>query len=152
MTAEKEHYYDVLGLVPIFAAIDNEKLLKLYEKCEIRICSDGEFLIEEDSDVEEIYIVLEGEVSILLHRNGKQVEVARMGVGSCLGETSVIGIQHRTADVKVVGNTTFLILTRVTLMNLFSEDLELFALLVLNIARELARRLKNTDHFIEIAE
>ncbi len=152
MNTEQEKYLGVLGEVAIFAAIDKDRLLRLYESCEMRKCVDGELLIHEGTDAEEIYIVLDGEVSIILNHNNTPLEIARLGVGSCLGEASVIGIQHRTADVKVVGTTIFLVLTRVTLMKLFNDDLHLFALLVLNIARELARRLKDADHFIEVKE
>jgi len=150
VTDEKENYFSVLGEVAIFAAIEQEKLVALYESCEIRHMESGEMLIREGTVAEEIYIILEGEVAILLHRNERLVEVARMSVGSCLGETSVIGIQHRTADVQATKNSIFLVLTRVRLMKLFTDDLQLFAILVLNIARELARRLKDTDHYIEI--
>lgn len=149
MVTEKLQYIDVLKKVPIFSAIETEKLLDLYNQCELHSGVDGELLISKDTEAAEIYIVLEGAVSVILTRDGTPFEVAHLGVGSCLGETSVIGIQNHSADVEIIGNSTFLVLTRATLMNLYSADISLFALLVLNIARELARRLKETDRYLE---
>ncbi len=149
MVTEKLQYVDVLGKVPIFSAIDRDKLYDLYDHCELHHADDGEYLMREGTEAAEIYIVLEGEVSVILTQNEKPFEVARLPVGSCLGETSVIGIQKHSADVKAVGDSVFLVLTRITLMQLYTDDLALFALLVLNIARELARRLKETDQYIE---
>lgn len=149
MVTEKLQYIDVLKQIPIFSAIDSEKLLDLYNQCELYSGVDGELLISKDTEAAEIYVVLEGAVSVILTRGGEPFEVARLGVGSCLGETSVIGIQNHSADVEIIGDSTFLVLSRVTLMNLYTKDLPLFALLVLNIARELARRLKDTDKYLE---
>lgn len=149
MTTEKERYLHVLEQVPIFAALEKDKILNLYNKCEIRHLKTDEYLIHEGTEAEEIYVVLDGEVSVVLKPKGEPFEVARFGPGGCLGETSVIGIQKHSADVIVLKDSTFLILTRVRLMELYNEDVSLFAMLVLNIARELARRLKETDRYIE---
>ncbi len=151
MTDRKEQYVDTLSLVPIFSAIPRDKLMELYDHCELLDFASGDYLMEEGTPAEEIYVVLDGEVSIQLHHNGDEpFEVTRLGVGSCLGETSVIGIQNHSADVVATCDSTFLLLKRTVLMTLFGTDTELFALLVLNIARELARRLKAADHTIEL--
>jgi len=151
MTAQKELYVDTLSLVPIFSAIPREKLMELYDHCELQNFSKGQYLMKEGTAAEEIHVVLNGEVSIQLHSaDNTPFEVARLGVGSCLGETSVIGIQKHSADVVATCDSTFLLLKRAVLMEMFRTDTELFALLVLNIARELARRLKAADHTIEL--
>lgn len=152
MTTEKENFVHVLEKVAIFAAVERPKLMKLYDQCEIRHLCDGEYLIKEGTNAAEIYIVMDGAVSVILQRLGKPYEVASFGVGGCLGEASVIGIQNHSADVVVRGDSMFLVLTRELLMQLYYDDISLFALLVLNIARELARRLKETDHHIETGE
>jgi CRP/FNR family cyclic AMP-dependent transcriptional regulator len=145
----KSKYISVLAKTPIFSAIEKSKLLELYEKCEIITVENEKAIIEEDTEAEEIYVVLDGGVDILLKKDKKHIIVASFGVGHCVGEASVIGIQNHSATVVAKGHSTFLILTRPILMSLYSNDLPLFALLVLNIARELARRLKDTDHYLE---
>ncbi len=145
----KSQYISVLSKTPIFSAIEKNKLLDLYKRCETITVNQGESIIEEDTGAQEIYVVLEGGVSILLKKDTKFIEVASFGVGHCIGEASVIGIQNHSATVKAREQSTFLVLSRPILMSLYEDDLPLFALLVLNIARELARRLKDTDHYLQ---
>ncbi len=151
MTDRKEQYVDTLALVPIFSAIPRDKLMELYDCCELLDFSTGHYLMKEGTPAEEIYVILDGEVSIQLHDNDENpFEVARLGIGSCLGETSVIGIQNHSADVVATCESTFILLKRTVLMTLFNTDTELFALLVLNMAGALDRRLNAVDGIFEL--
>lgn len=145
----KDNYLDILSKVPIFSAIDRETLLLLYNRCCLKDAVRGSKIIEKNSGAEEIMVVLSGEVSVILNHNDEDIEVARLSVGSCIGEASVIGIQNHSADVIAIKDSTLLVLSRTELMNMYKDDLNIFAIFVLNIARELARRLKATDNYIE---
>lgn len=146
---EKETYVSILGKVPVFSALDREKLLELYDRCALRHCTEDEVLMVENTPAEEIYIVLKGEVKILLDREGEPLEITRMGEGHCIGETSVIGIQNHSATVVSSCDSTFLVLSRKELFKLYEDAPKIFGILILNIARELARRLKKTDSYLE---
>jgi CRP-like cAMP-binding protein len=82
--------------------------------------------------------------------NTKQtpLELIVFGEGHCFGETSVIGIQPHAATAVTVGETELIILSRNALLSLFKVDLELFSILILNIAREACRRLHKTDEIL----
>ncbi len=149
MTENQEKYLHILSKVPIFSAIDRDKMLHLYERCDLVTMAKGEHLMDEGTPAEEIYVVLSGEVQVILEGEHGNVEVASWGVGHVLGEASVIGIQNHSATVVVKEDSRFLLLSRSTLMSLYSEDLQLFSMLILNIARELARRLKKANNYIE---
>lgn len=148
---DKRHtqYFSMLNRVPIFSAISKDKLEQLFDRCEIVDKKVGDYLIHEDTQAEEVFVILEGSVTVKLNQGGHEIEVAQLREGNCLGEASVIGIQNHSANVILIEDSSFLVLSRTLLMKLYSDDLELFSLLVLNIARELARRLKAADHYIE---
>jgi CRP-like cAMP-binding protein len=68
--------------------------------------------------------------------------------GQCFGETSVIGIQPHAATAISVKDTELIVLSRKALLSLFKINLELFSILILNIAREACRRLHKTDEIL----
>ena len=60
----------------------------------------------------------------------------------------MIGVQDHSASAYCVTDTLLLELSRKTLMGVANYDKDLFSLLILNLARELARRLHNTDQIL----
>ncbi len=58
---------------------------------------------------------------------------------------AIIGIQKHCASAVIVNGAQVLVFPRHVLMDIYNNDKELFSLLILNIARELARRLYRTD-------
>ena len=76
------------------------------------------------------------------------IELMQCGPGSCIGEASVIGIQMHSASAVIVEDAVLMVLRRQILMQLFEDNKALFSLLILNIARELARRLHHTDEVL----
>jgi hypothetical protein len=58
----------------------------------------------------------------------------------------VIGIQpHQGAAIAVI-DTQLIVLSRKSLMSIYASDKELFSILILNIAREVCRRLYASDN------
>ena len=53
-----------------------------------------------------------------------------------------------TATAVSAEDTEIIVLSRHALIELQKQDIEMFALLMMNIARELARRLKETDDIL----
>ena len=65
--------------------------------------------------------------------------------GHCFGEASVIGIQRHQGTVIATIDTELIVLSREALMSIYDSDKELFSILILNIAREVCRRLYASD-------
>ena len=60
----------------------------------------------------------------------------------------MIGIQPHAATAITVDDTELIVLSRNALLSLLKSDLELFSILILNIAREACRRLHKTDEIL----
>jgi CRP/FNR family cyclic AMP-dependent transcriptional regulator len=65
--------------------------------------------------------------------------------GDCVGEMSLIDIQPRSATARARGAATLYVLDLSEIAKLYRSDIEAYALLVLNISREISRRLRCAD-------
>ena len=85
------------------------------------------------------------EVKMLIDHQDVLLELINFKEGDCFGESSVIGIQTHSSSAKALKATELLILQRQTLLEIFETDKEIFSVLILNIARETARRLHQSN-------
>ncbi|KMQ52955.1 putative transcriptional regulator, Crp/Fnr family [Chitinispirillum alkaliphilum] len=138
----------ILKNVTIFSGLSEQDICSIYENSEILEAEIGDILLKEGTPATEIFIILSGRVTIMLNINETPLEMGDFGSGNCIGEASVIGIQNHSATAVAMETTTLLILSRRLLMQLFESNKELFSHLILNIAREIARRLHHTDEIL----
>ena len=69
-------------------------------------------------------------------------------MGKCFGEAALMSMHRHTSTATAAVDSEVLVLSRKALIDLNHEDLGLFALLMMNLARELARRLYITDQML----
>ncbi|MBD3240858.1 MAG: cyclic nucleotide-binding domain-containing protein [Chitinivibrionales bacterium] len=148
MITEKQSLLPVLTRVTIFAGLREEWLARILAQGTIENYPEGAILLREGTPATEILVVLEGRVKVVLDLEHNPLEVCEFGAGSCVGEASVVGILEHSASVIVSEDTSALMVSRRMLMDFLATDTELFAMLILNIARELARRLHRTDEIL----
>ncbi|MCU0608484.1 MAG: cyclic nucleotide-binding domain-containing protein [Chitinispirillaceae bacterium] len=146
--SQKSVFMSLMKNVTIFAGFSAKELNTIFGECPITEKKKGEIIIEEGTSASEIYIILQGKVSIILDRTGDPVKLAVFGPGDCLGEASVIGVQKHSVSAIATECTELLVLTRAMLMEIYDRDKNTFSMLILNIARELARRLHRTDQVL----
>jgi CRP/FNR family transcriptional regulator, cyclic AMP receptor protein len=148
MMLGRDELLTTLRSVTIFAGLSEEHLAALISDCQQLDFAPGDLLIEQGTPASDIYIIIKGRVSIFLNKGGKVVNVTEFGPGDCVGEVSVIGILNHTASVKALEPTAVLVFAKKLLMDFFHTDARLFSLVILNIARELARRLHHTNEIL----
>lgn len=141
----KDELLQILKKVTIFSGLKDSDLKSLCSTCSIILKKNNDILIEEDTQATEIFILISGKVKIILNLKKDPLELVELSPGSCFGEASVIGIQKHSASAIANGDCELFVLTRKMLMEIYANNKELFSLLILNIARELARRLFRTD-------
>ena len=93
-----------------------------------------------------MYVVLDGEMEVTKRsRRGRDMRVAILGPNDCFGEMSMIDMQARRPRCARSGPSRLLRITSEDMDALYRADLKSYALIVLNIARDLSRRLRVTD-------
>jgi CRP-like cAMP-binding protein len=143
-----EEIQPILSKISIFAGLSQNQLYTLFQLLEKARYKAGENIFNEGEQPSHIYIVQSGRVKLVVDAKQTPLELIVFEEGQCFGETSVIGIQPHAATAVSVKDTELIVLSRKALLSLFKTDLELFSILILNIAREACRRLHKTDEIL----
>lgn len=136
--------------VGLFGGLDDDSLKALGEALTPQRVEPGENVIEEGDTSQEMFVVLGGELEVLKQsRSGREIAVALIGPGDWFGEMSILDVQPRSATVRAVAPSLLLRITAEDVERLFyRRDLKAYAILMMNIARELSRRLRVADGLV----
>lgn len=138
----------IIKKVTIFSGLNDSEARRICESCSVMEAKVGEIILQEGTPATEIFIILSGKVTVVLGLKDEPMVLTEFDAGNCIGEASVIGIQEHSASAVVTETATLLVLSRQVLMDIFETDKALFSMLILNIAREIARRLHHTDEVL----
>jgi CRP/FNR family cyclic AMP-dependent transcriptional regulator len=133
--------------IALFGALSDEVVDRLARALKVMRVGPGDMIFREgDTVAREMYVVLEGEIEVMKRsRRGRDVRVAILGPTDCFGEMSMIDMQSRSATVRALAPSRLLTVTSEDMDALYRADLKSYSLIVLNIARDLSRRLRVTD-------
>jgi CRP/FNR family cyclic AMP-dependent transcriptional regulator len=133
--------------IGLFGALSDDVLDRLTKALKTARVPPGETVFREgEGSAREMYVLLDGEMEVTKRsRRGRETRVAILGPSDCFGEMSVIDMQSRSATVRALAPSRLLKLTTEDMDSLYRSDLKAYTLIVLNIARDLSRRLRVTD-------
>jgi len=132
--------------VGLFGALSDEFLAHLAGMLKVKALVAGDTVFREGEPAREMYVVLDGEIEVLKKsRRGRETRVAILGPNDCFGEMSIIDMQPRSATTRTLGPARLLAISTEDMDAIYRFDLKSYSLLVLNIARDLSRRLRVTD-------
>ena len=130
----------------LFGALPDDILEHLCSTLKAHRAAVGEAIFHEGDPGRELFVVLEGEMEVTKKsRRGRETRVAIFGPNDAFGEMSIIDMQPRSATVRALSPARLLRVTSEDMDSLYRHDLKAYALIVLNIAREMSRRLRVTD-------
>jgi CRP-like cAMP-binding protein len=136
----------VLRDIGLFGALPEEVLVKLAQTLHVVEVTPGATLFKEGEDGRAMYVVLRGEVEVCKRSHkGTDARVALLGPGDWFGEMSIVDVQPRSASIRALAPASLLCVTTYDLDQLYRQDLKAYAIIVLNLARELSRRLRVAD-------
>lgn len=142
---EVEKVLPILDKISILGGLTESHLYQIFKRLMLVRYQAGEVIFREGDCASYIYIVMSGKVNLVFDVEGKPRLKAELEPGTCFGETSVIGIQPHSATTIAMEKTDLLVLSGAALEEMYQSDKELFAMLILNIARESCRRLSKTN-------
>ena len=76
---------------------------------------------------------------------GEDYRLRGLAAGDCFGEVALLDFGRRSASVRADADCTALEISSRDLRALGGQDTEQFALIYMNLGRELARRLRDAD-------
>ena len=145
---ELEEIRAILRKITILAGLTEEQLCRVLELLEKVTYQPGEHIFEQGRQPSHIYIIKSGQVKLTAQQDDTFLELIVFEQGECFGESSIIGIQPHAATAIAIEPSELMVLSRSALLSLYKTDLELFSILILNIAREACRRLHSTDEVL----
>jgi CRP-like cAMP-binding protein len=136
--------------IGLFGGLDDETLKILAERLPTHKTEPGKTVIQEGDTSREMFVVLGGELEVVKQsRDGHDVRVALIGPGDWFGEMSILDVQPRSASVRALAPTLLLRITAEHVDQLlYRRDVKAYAILIMNVARELSRRLRVADGLV----
>ena len=136
---EKEiaQIFDMSSKFALLGGLSPEQMHMILTNSEILRAKKGDYIFRRGDSPKEIYIILGGRIGFYL----EDMTVKEFTAGFSFAESALIGIQCQVVDAKALEDAELLIISKRKLMQLFEDDSVVFGIFILNIARELARRL-----------
>ncbi|HMI86203.1 MAG TPA: cyclic nucleotide-binding domain-containing protein [Polyangiaceae bacterium] len=135
--------------IGLFGGLDDGTLQHLAASLRIMNRGTDELIFSEGAEAREFYVLLRGEIEIFkILKTGTEARIATLSPGHWFGEMSVFDVHRRSASVRTLVPCRFLVVTARDLDALYRRDLKSYTLLVLNVTRELARRLRLVDELV----
>jgi len=137
-----------LAGVPIFGGLSPQTIDFLLERAANVAVSAGDHFFVEGELGNCLFVLDRGRVAIERRKGDLCLLLAEFGPGDCFGEMALVAITPRCASARALEDCRAVRVPNTALIELAREDIEQFALLQMNLGREIARRLSITDDLL----
>jgi len=136
---------DLLRKMPIFGGLSDRSLGSIL--CEAtNICvPGGEYFFREGDPGGFLFVLRQGTVQVERVWNGRCIVLRKLGPSDCFGEMALVDFQPRSASVRATADCIAIRLSLDTLRALYQSDVEQYAIIMMNMGREVSRRLRAAD-------
>ncbi len=137
---------EVLQSSSLFAGLLPEEVEMLADLTQLRSFEPGETVFEQGDVGDSLYLLMEGSVDVVRRReDGSEHIIAVLNAKDFFGEMALIDKEFRSASIKAKTKVDMLCLTNENLHSFARVYKNGFTLVVINIARVLSIRLRETN-------
>ena len=122
----------------LFSGLPGEQIEKIIPLMIQETYVPGDSIIEEGTSNDKIYFILEGNVAVIK----RDKIIYNLTEGNTFGEMEVLDVMPSAATIKALTDVTVAFITNRSLREIYQNDLKSYSLLIMNIARDLSRRLR----------
>ena len=138
---------DILRRIPLFRHLNYKELVKVLNQTQQQSFEEGQLVIREQSDGDEFYIILSGEVEVT--KGGRPLTV--LGPGVHFGEMALVDRSPRSATVAARSETRLMSLSRKAFYQLVRTEPVLSSKLLWSFVQVLSHRLRATNEALSDA-
>jgi CRP-like cAMP-binding protein len=139
---------ELLQSMPVFGAIRNDALeILLRHAREVAVLA-GDFFFRENDPASSMFVLEAGRAAVVKGWQGRDLVLHTLGAGDCFGEMALMDLFPRSASVRADEDCRAIEFSATDLLHLFERDAEQFALIQMNIGREVCRRLRAADELL----
>lgn len=132
--------------VPVMAGLDDAAIQFLSELAEEEVYAPGAVIIGEGEPGNRMFFIRSGRVAVVKgHGSPQPVRLAGFGPGEFFGEMSLVECVARSASVVAEEAVTVYTLKGLDFHRLYQHLPAQYGIVMLNLARDLARRLRALD-------
>lgn len=114
---------DLLRRVPIFAGLTQAQMSQLSGNVAKQRYKRGELIIEQGQKCGSLFIILSGRARVIVtDKRAKEVILATLGPGDCIGEMSLIDGESHSASVRTDIQTDVLVLSHAEFVRCLAEN------------------------------
>ncbi|MEX0626265.1 MAG: ATP-binding protein [Chloroflexota bacterium] len=111
---------DALRATPIFAEVPDENLQRLADQAIPMSLREGDFLINEGDQADDLFVVVSGEFDVTKRSGTSEIPLARVGPGAIQGELAALERGKRMASVQAVSDAEVLRIPYLAMRDLLS--------------------------------
>ncbi len=138
--------FSALSATPVLAGLDHTALTLLADEGFVHDYHLSDVIVREGDEGHSFFILVEGNVEVIKHHDTPNaVILATLRSRTFFGEMCVIDPVPRAATVRALSNVKAIEIKAATLYHLFKRYPEQYSVVLLNLARDLARRLRALD-------
>ena len=138
----------MLERIAVFGAMREDALQLLLEHAHEVVVQRGSWFFHEADAADSMFVLQSGRVSVIKGWQGRSVLLGKLAAGDCFGEMALMDLMPRSASVRADEDCRAIEFSAGDLLVLFEHDVEQFALIQMNLAREVCRRLRATDELL----
>jgi len=140
-----EQRIERLQAMPVFGAVSARAIDELLTPLRVRQVSAGRYFFRQGDDACSMYVLESGTVEVRKRWQDHDYRLRTLGPGDVFGEMALMDPSPRNASVRAETDCSAIEISPDDLLRLFEHDPEQFALIQMNLGREVCRRLRATD-------
>jgi CRP-like cAMP-binding protein len=133
----------LLQQMSIFGGIRDDIVQFILDRAPVVTVASGDFFFREGDAADSMFVLESGRAAVLKGAAGALLRVVEPG--ECFGEMSLIDFSPRSASVRADDDCTALQISNGCLLDVYGRDVEQFAIIEMNMGREVSRRLREAD-------
>ena len=141
----QEARIELLQRMPVFGGIRADVLQFLLGLCPVVSVPANEFFFREHDQADSMFVLEAGKAAVLKSWGGQDYLLRTLKEGDCFGEMAVMDHCPRSASVRAVDDCIAIQISAANLYGVYAQDLKQFALIQMNMGREVCRRLREVN-------
>ena len=144
--------FELMRNMPVFGGLSNGTLKMLLDQSDIASVAAGEFYFREGDRAQSLFVLQQGVALVERVWKDASVVLGRLRKGDCVGEMSLIDMMPRSASVRAEEDCQAIEITLRCLHQLYKQALDQYAMIMMNMGREISRRLRISDDRLFVLE
>jgi CRP-like cAMP-binding protein len=138
--------FNALAAIPALTGINAPAQTLLAEEGSVHDFEPGQWIVREGDKGHSFFILVEGDVEVVKNADTPHaVTLATLRKGTFFGEMCVVDPVPRAASVLALSPVKVIEIKAGTLHHLFKQMPDQYSIVILNLARDMARRLRKLD-------